>query len=181
MTRVAIQGIQGSYSEEAVREIFGETALVMIECADFDATFEAVRSGEADNAVVPIENKIVGPIQKTTQLLSSGEYRVLEKLPLKVRHVLAVPPGTQFGRLESVLSHIEALRQCAKFFVANPGLAQIAGTDTASSVRRIVEEKTSNTGAICSRRAAAIYDAEILRESIADDIDNWTIFYLIGK
>jgi prephenate dehydratase len=180
MTRVAIQGVNGSYSEEAVRELFGSEATI-VECLDFDATFAAVQSGRAENAVIPVENKIVGPIIRTTDLLKTSECRVLEKLPLKVRHVLAGALGAKFSDLLSVRSHVEALKQCGKFLGANPGLTQIVGADTASSVRRIVDEGDATRAAIGSRRAATLYGAEILRENIADDTDNWTVFYLIGN
>ncbi len=180
MTRVAIQGIKGSYSEEAVRAIFGAEVSIL-ECTDFDTTFAAVASGSADNAVVPVENKIVGSITQTVDLLKADQYRILEKLPLKVRHVLAGTPGAKFDDLVSVRSHVEALKQCGKFLKANPQLTRTVGSDTASSVRRIVEGEDPTNAAIGSRRAAELYGAEILRENIADDIDNWTIFYLIGN
>ncbi len=180
MTRVAIQGVAGSYSEEAVREIFGIDVTV-VECADFETTFKAVQTGRAENAVVPVENKIVGEIGKTVHLLKSGEYRILDKVPLKVRHVLAGLPGARFDELTSVRSHVEALKQCGKFLHSSPKLTQIIGADTASSIRRIVDEADPMKSAIGSRRAADLYGAEILKENIADDIDNWTIFYLIGN
>jgi len=180
MTRVAIQGIEGSYSEEAVREIFGAEALVL-ECEDFETTFGAVVSGDADNAVVPIENKIVGPIAQAVDLLRSDAYHVLDRLALKVRHVLAGAPGAGFEDLVSVRSHVEALKQCRKFLDANPRLTRLIGTDTASSIKTVVEQKDLSCAAIGSRRAAELYGAEILQENIADDIDNWTIFYLIGN
>lgn len=180
MTRVAIQGVRGSYSEEAVREIFGEDASV-VECDTFDATFAAMGSGDADNAVIPVENKIVGPIGRTVDLLNTSEYRIIERLPLRVRHVLAGAAGARLEGLLSVRSHIEALRQCGKFLAANPRLTQVVGPDTASSVKRVVEEQDPTRAAIGSGRAAKLYGAEILQENIADDIDNWTIFYLIGN
>ncbi|HUR99792.1 MAG TPA: prephenate dehydratase domain-containing protein [Pyrinomonadaceae bacterium] len=180
MTRVAIQGIKGSYSDEAVQQMFG-AGVSVVECRDFAATFAAVDLGSADNAVVPVENKIVGPIAATADLLRAKRYRILKRLPLKIRHVLAGTPGAKFEDLVSVRSHIEALKQCDKFLASNPRLEKAVGSDTASSVRRIVEEKDPAAAAIGSRRAAELYGAEIIRENIADDIDNWTIFYLIGN
>jgi prephenate dehydratase len=180
MTRVAIQGVIGSYSEEAVREIFGDDATI-VECRDFDATFAAVDRGTVDNAVIPVENKIVGPISGAVDLLKSKDYTVLEKMPLKVRHVLAGIRGAKFNELVSVRSHVEALKQCRRFLTANPNLMQVVGADTASSIRRIVDEGDPTRAAIGSRRAADLYGAEIIRENIADDIDNWTVFYLIGN
>lgn len=180
MTRVAIQGVSGSYSEEAVRRLFGNDA-ALIECEDFDKTFDALKLGDVDGAVVPVENKIVGTIHRPVELLNEGAYRVLEKLDLRVQHVLAGTPDSAFDMLVSVRSHIEALKQCKRFLADHPDLTQIVGSDTASSVRRIVNEADPARSAICSRRAAEIYGAKILRENIADDIDNWTTFYLIGN
>ena len=180
MTRVAIQGVTGSYSEEAAREIFGGDATI-VECHDFEATFAAVDSGTVNNAVIPIENKIVGPISRAVDLLKSRPYTVLEKMPLKVRHVLAGTRGARFEDLVSIRSHVEALKQCRTFLAAYPNLRQIVGADTASSIRRIVDEGDPAYAAIGSRRAADMYGAEIIRENIADDIDNWTVFYVIGN
>ena len=111
MTRVAIQGVTGSYSEEAARRLLGDE-LAIVECMDFDETFEALRVGRAENAVVPIENKIVGEIKQPSALLRAGDYRIIGIVPLAVRHVLAGAPNSSFERLASVRSHVEALRQC---------------------------------------------------------------------
>jgi prephenate dehydratase len=180
MTRVAIQGIRGSYSEEAVRRLLGDDVSI-VECRDFPATFNAVREGLAENAVVPVANKIVGEIDQPVALLKSGRFEILEKLPLRVMHVLAGTPDSTIEQLISVRSHIEALKQCRHFLSANPQLTQIIGGDTATSVRRIVSEADPANAAICSRRAAEMYGAKILQADIADDLDNWTTFYLIGN
>ena len=180
MTRVAIQGIRGSYSEQAVREMLGQD-VSLIECHDFDETFGKLSSGDAEQVVVPVENTIVGEISRPVELLSSGTFRVLEKLPLRVQHVLAGTAGSSIDRLVSVRSHVEALKQCRRFLASHAHLTQIIGADTASSIRRIVSEGNPTNSAICSRRAAELYEAKILAENIADDTDNWTTFYLIAK
>ena len=180
MTRVAIQGVTGSYSEEAVRRLFGREASI-VECRDFDETFAAVRQRDADNAVVPVMNKIIGVIRRPMQLLDEGRFKVLEKLPLKVRHVLVGTTDAKFEDLVSVRSHVEALKQCRRFLANNLKLTQVIGADTASSVKRVVAERDPTHAAIGSRRAAEIYGAKILCEDIADDVDNWTTFYLIGN
>ena len=180
MTRVAIQGVAGSYSEEAARRLLGEE-LAIVECQDFDETFEALRIGRAEKAVVPIENKIVGQIKQPNALLQAGGYRIVGIVPLAVRHVLAGSPDSTFEGLRSVRSHVEALKQCSGFFAKHPHLTQMIGADTASSIRRIVTDADPSNAAICSQRAAKIYGAKILRKDIADDIDNWTTFYLIAN
>jgi chorismate mutase/prephenate dehydratase len=180
MTRVAIQGVTGSYSEEAARRLLGEE-LAIVECTDFDETFEALRAGRAEKAVVPIENKIVGAIKEPNALLQAGDFRIIGIVPLAVRHVLAGSPDSTFERLTSVWSHVEALKQCSRFLAKHAHLTQMIGADTASSIQRIVADANPANAAICSQRAAKIYGARILREDIADDIDNWTTFYLIAN
>lgn len=180
MTLTAIQGVRGSYSEEATIRILGPSADIL-ECRDFEETFAALSAKRADFAVVPVRNKIVGDIEAAVSLLQSNRMRVLDELPLKVQHVLAGTSGARFEDLQTVRSHIEALKQCRRFLSANPQLTQVVGADTASSVRRIVEEGNSVNAAIGSRRAAEMYGATIIMEDIADDLDNWTTFYLLGN
>lgn len=180
MTRVAIQGIDGSYSAEAARKLLGGEVL-LVECHDFEKTFGAVTLGDADYAVVPVSNKIVGEIRQTAELLKKSPVRVREQLDVKVGHVLVGTPDSTFSRLASVRSHVEALRQCRRFLDANAGLRRQVGSDTASSIRRVVDEGDPTKAAIGSRRAAEMFGGKVLREGIADDPDNWTTFYLLGS
>ncbi|MDQ3713746.1 MAG: hypothetical protein M3388_16210 [Acidobacteriota bacterium] len=177
---VAIQGVKGSYSEEAALRFFGKRAKVL-ECLDFRETFAAVVTKRADYAVVPFKNKIVGEIESAHILFRQTNLRVLEELPLEIRHVLVGTKSARFENLKSVCSHVEALNQCRSFLSKNQHLEQIIGADTASSIRRIVEEGDEKNSAIGSRRASEIYAGKILKENIADDSDNWTTFYLLGK
>jgi len=180
MTRVAIQGVRGSYSEEAATNVFGADTNI-VECLNFEATFAAVRRGDADHAVIPVENKIVGRIAATTKLLRTNQNRIIEKLPIRVRHVLAGVPDASFEDIVSVRSHIEALKQCRRFFAKNSHIRQVVGADTASSIRNVIRDGNIANAAICSRRAAELYGADIILETVADDVDNWTVFYVIGN
>jgi prephenate dehydratase len=180
MTRVAIQGIAGSYSDEAANRIFGSGAR-LVECGDFCAAFDAVGSGDAQFAVVPVRNRIVGEIVAVTELIASTGVRVMDSLELEVQHVLAGTPDAELSDVRSVRSHVEALRQCSNYLTANPHLTQVIGADTASSIRRIVLNGAREHAAIGSRRAAELYGARILAENIANSRKNWTTFCLIGN
>jgi prephenate dehydratase len=180
MNLVAIQGVRGSYSEEATNRLFGASAEIF-ECTDFAETFQTVLKGRANYAVVPLRNKIVGEIEAATSLLKQTRLRILDELPLEVRHVLVGTQEASFEHLKTVRSHVEALKQCRRFLTENLQLRQIIGADTAASIRRVVAENNPQNAAIGSRRAAEIYGANILRENIADDLENWTTFYLIGN
>ena len=88
MRSVAIQGIHGSYSEEAARKMLGASA-ELIECGDFISAFEAVMSNRVGCAVVPLRNTIVGKIGEVADLLEKNDVRVLEEFDLQIRHVFA--------------------------------------------------------------------------------------------
>jgi prephenate dehydratase len=180
MSRVAIQGIKGSYSEEAAGRLLGQ-GLSVVECVDFDSVFAAVDTGAADYAVVPVRNRIVGDIVPVVKLIQGNRAQVYGRLELKVMHVLAGTQASDVGRINSVRSHIEALRQCSEYLAKLLSCTQEIGADTASSIRRIVEENDPQRAAIGSRRAAEIYGAKILAENIANSKENWTTFYLIGN
>lgn len=180
MSIVAIQGVRGSYSEEATIKLLGESAEIL-ECEKFEDAFHSLIESRAEYAVIPFTNKIVGAIETPNALLKNSELKILDELPLEVRHVLVGTSDAQFENLKTVRSHVEALKQCRRFFSNNLNLQQIIGADTASSIRRIVEENNPQNAAIGSRRAAEIYGAKILKENIADDLENWTTFYLLRK
>lgn len=180
MKKVAIQGIEGSYSEEAAHKIVGAGAEIL-SCRNFEQTFDTLLAGRAFYAVVPLKNKILGFIEKPLELLNKSNVRVVDEMPLEIRHVLVGTPDADFENVERVESHAEALKQCKNFLSANPQIRQITGDDTASSVKKIVAEKDPARAAIGSRRAAEIYGGKILRENIADDTENVTWFYLLVR
>jgi prephenate dehydratase len=174
---VAVQGVRGSYSEEAALRFFDRRVRIL-ECRDFEETFSAVVSKRSQYAVVPLKNKIVGEIETAARLFLQATLRIRGELEIDVKHVLAGTPEARLEDLKTVRSHIEALKQCRGFFAAHQNLLQIAGADTASSIRRVIEDGIPENAAICSARAAQIYGAKVLREDIADCKDNWTRFYL---
>jgi prephenate dehydratase len=179
MSKVAIQGIQGSYSEEAALTLLGAPEL--LECRDFTETFDSLEAGRAEYAVVPVENKIVGDIACTISFLRGDRFRILDRAVLQVRHVLAGTADSKLDEIELVSSHVEALKQCRNYLAANPKWTQIIGGDTAGSVRLIVDDGNATNAAIASRRATEMYGAKVLAEDIADDLDNWTTFCLLSR
>lgn len=180
MSLVAIQGIRGSYSEEAVRKMFGEKAAIL-ECLSFEETFQAVLSKKAEFALLPLKNKIVGEIKSATSILKRTNLQILDELLLKIQHVLVGTNDAKIEKVRTIYSHEEALKQCRKFLSENADWQTIIGGDTASCVRQIITERSATGAAIGSRRAAEIYGGKILKENIADDLENVTTFYLISN
>lgn len=176
--RVAVQGIAGSYSEEAAIKLAGPDT-VILECRDFSEVFDAVASEKAGYAVVPLCNSIIGPIQAVTELVERHKSRILDQFELEIHHVLAGTDDSTITGITSVRSHPAALRQCSYFLDANHSIERIADRDTASSIQAVARQNDPAIGAIGSERAARLYGAKILCEGIANRADNRTTFGLI--
>jgi prephenate dehydratase len=180
MKSVAIQGTKGSYSEEAANLIFNGKAVIS-GFSSFFETFQALLLKKTEYALIPFQNTIIGEITSAVQLFNQTDLKVHEEIPVKIKHVLVGTQNARISQIRSVRSHFAALQQCQDFFDLNPQISQIIGADTASSIRRIVHDGDAENGAIGSPRAAEIYGAKILSQTIANEFDNQTTFYLIGK
>ena len=95
MTKVAIQGVCGSYSNEAVEVMFGKD-VGQLECVDFAETFDAVISERADYALVPLRNKIVGEIDSAVREFQKTKLKILDQLMIEVNHLLIGTPDAEF-------------------------------------------------------------------------------------
>lgn len=176
----AYQGAPGAFSEEAARALLGTGARLM-PCATLEQAIEAVNDARAARAVVPVENAISGTVPTVYELLLSQDLAVLSETIINVDHVLVGPPGATPRGIRRVMSHPLALEQCADFFRSNRGIQAVSVFDTAGAVRMTVEAGDPTTAAIASRRAAALYGAEIIAEHIQDHHDNWTRFLLLAR
>lgn len=180
MKSVAIQGIKGSYSEQAARQMLG-TAVDVVECRSFESAVDAVVNGISDLAVIPVENKITGRIEPAAALVEDCRLKVADRCRLAIEHHLIGTASASFEDLISVSSHPQALKQCGNFLDSHPHLHWMTGSDTASCVKAVAEGHNVSTAAIGSRRAAEIYGGKIVKENIADEADNWTRFVLVGR
>ncbi len=176
--RVAFQGELGAFSQQAIRQFFGERA-DPIPCPRFDDIFNALKSGSVDAAAVPIENTLAGSVHENYDLLLKYPFEITAETNVRVVHNLIAPPGTAFEAIRKVYSHPVALNQCLDFFAANPKIERIPFYDTAGSVKMLMEKRPARSAAIASELAARIYKARILKRGIEDDRQNFTRFFLL--
>lgn len=181
--RIAFQGVRGAYSEEAARRAVGPggaSAVRAEPCPSFRDVFDAV-DGHADLGVVPVENSLAGSVRENYDLLLERDLEIVGELYLRVRHCLLALPGTEMDDVDVVLSHPQALSQCAASLrELLPGVERRAASDTAGSARRIREEGLESTAALASERAAEAHDLRILRRGMEDNAENQTRFLLLG-
>jgi prephenate dehydratase len=174
--RVAYQGERGAFSESAARRLLGEADTLPF--ASFEEMFDAVRSGQADCCVAPIENSLAGSIHRNYDLLLDSELKIFGETNLRIVHNLLGAHGTPLGHLRRVYSHPVALAQCGRFLRANPAIEAIPVHDTAGAVRLVMERGHTEEAAIASDRAREIYGAATLAAGIEDHAQNFTRFFL---
>jgi len=174
----AYQGAPGAFSEEAALALLGQDARLM-PCATLEQAFDAVADARAAHAVVPVENAVSGTVPSVYELLLSHNLVVTGETSINIEHVLVAPRGTRPADVRRVLSHPLALAQCSDFFRAHRGIEAMSVFDTAGAVRMLMEKAEKGAAAIASRRAAMLYEAEIIAEHIQDDPENWTRFMVL--
>lgn len=178
--RVAFQGERGAFSEEAALRLLGEK-ITLVPRPTFEALYESVRAGVADQILAPIENSLAGSIHRSYDLLLECNLQIIGEAVIPITHNLIACPGAGLDEIRVVQSHPVALAQCERFFAARPQIRRIAADDTAGSVRQMMERGDPTHASIAGRRAAEIYGAEVLLEHLEDHPENYTRFLLLGK
>ena len=179
---IAFQGERGAFSELAIRRTFDEDVKVL-PCKSFKETFDAVNTGKARYAVLPIENTLGGTILENIDLLGCNpSLTVVGEQQIRVIHNLIVNPGTKIEDIKKVLSHPQGLAQCQEFLSKElKNAEQVPFFDTAGSVSYIKQTGDKSLAAIAGAPAAAYNRMEILREGIETNPKNYTRFYILSR
>jgi len=177
--KIAIQGERGAFSHQAAIELVPRGQILA--CARSIEVFDALDSGHANCAVIPVENTLAGPVGEHLDLLMEREVFIQREMRLRIEHNLIAAPGVVLKELRQVLSHPVALDQCRNFFRQHAEIEPVAFYDTAGSVKHVMASCLSDAGAIASRKAAEEYGGHILQGSLEDDKQNFTRFFLIQK
>jgi prephenate dehydratase len=178
---VAFQGETGAFSERAAA-LLVPGQLALLPCDTFDAAVRAVVNGNADYAVIPVENLIAGPVHAALDAMAqfSSLERVRE-LTLPVRLALLGLPGAVIGQVREVLSHGVALKQVTRFLAEHPAIRAVEAPDTAGAARMVAIRRDPAVAAIAAPWAAKHYGLTILAEGLEDRSDNGTKFVLLRR
>jgi len=178
---IAYQGEPGAYSEQASFDFFGPNCVPQGKKL-FDDVFDAVANGNADHGVVPVENTLAGSIHRNYDLLVRHQLHIIGEVMVPINHQLLTLPGVALADVKRLYSHWQPLGQCEhNLRKLLPTAERIEVYDTAGSAKMLAAEQRRDTAAIASRRAAAIYQLSILRESIEDDPSNVTRFVVLSR
>ncbi len=177
--KVAFQGEQGAYSEEALRQHFAEMAgLETRPCRSLPELFQCVEENQADCGMVPLENSLGGSVTGATSLLLKHSLKTTGETYYSVRHNLLVLPGYK-DRVRNVRSHPQALEQC-RAYLRSRNYNPEDWYDTAGAAKALAEKPEPEYGAIASIYAAEFYGLEIAERGIEDQRNNQTRFLVVG-
>ncbi|MEQ1585449.1 MAG: prephenate dehydratase [Cyclobacteriaceae bacterium] len=178
--KIAIQGIATSFHEVAALTHFQEP-IQTIECLSFHALCESLKKGDADYAVMAIENSIAGSILPNYFLLQEYHFSIVGEVYLPIHMHLLALPGVKLSEITNIESHPMAIRQCSDYLYKLKGIQISESDDTAVSARNVREQKLKNTAAIANEYAAKKFGLQILEKSIETHKKNFTRFLILTR
>ncbi|ANT59641.1 prephenate dehydratase [Salipiger sp. CCB-MM3] len=175
--RIAFQGELGAYSHQACRD--ARPDMEALPCRTFEDAIEAVRSGEADLAMLPVENSTYGRVADIHSLLPHSGLHIIDEAFVRVHINLLAMPGTPLEKVEKAMSHTVLLGQC-RSFLSEHGIKRLTGADTAGSARQVAEMGKPEIAALASELAGEIYGLDVLARHIEDQSNNTTRFLVMS-
>ncbi len=178
MAKISFQGEPGANSHTACSQARPDHE--PLPCATFEDAFAAVNEGEAELAMIPIENSIAGRVADIHHLLPTSGLHIVGEHFLPIHFDLMALPGVAAEELKTVHSHIHALGQCRKI-IRRLGLKPIVAGDTAGSAREVAQAGDRTRASLAPRMAAKIYGLNVLAEDVEDEASNTTRFIVLSK
>ena len=175
---VACQGVEGAYSEMAATKLFKQPEIQYFKT--FDSVFSAIESGFCDYGVLPLENSTAGSVNKVYNLMQTRDFYIVKSIRLKIDHNLVTPKGVKLEDIKEVISHEQALAQCAGF-LDKLDVKTTACENTAAAAAMLAESGRRDLAAICSNNCTKLYDLACLEKDIQDKGNNYTRFVCISK
>jgi prephenate dehydratase len=176
--RIAFQGEPGAYSHQACRE--AKPGMQALPCATFEDAIDAVRRGEAELAMLPVENSTYGRVADIHHLLPDSGLHIVGEAFVRVHINLLAVPGATIGDVRRAMSHTVLLGQC-RDFLRKHDIRAVVGADTAGSARHVAEAADPALGALASELAGEIYGLDVLARHIEDQSNNTTRFLLMSR
>lgn len=179
--KIAIQGFKASFHEIAAYKFFGKD-IETIKCETFQALFDSMLSeGEADFAVMAIENSVAGSILPNYARLRESQLEIIGEVYLRIEMNLIALHGETIESIKEVHSHPMALLQTQQFFRQYPHINLVESKDTALSAIEIKEKQIKGRGALGSKLIAEEFDMQLVKEGIETNKRNFTRFLILKR
>ena len=176
--RVAYSGVEGAFANIAACRIFPDAQAVPY--SDFPAAYDAVIAGECDCAVLPVENSYAGEVSQVIDLMFGGALHVNGVYTLRVMQNLLGLPGARVADIKKVVSHPQALAQCAPY-IKEHGFETEDAVNTARAAQAVKALGDSTVAAIASKETAALYGLDVTERNINKSLFNSTRFAVFSR
>lgn len=181
MKRISIQGVKGCFHEQAARLFYkgyGLDSPEIVECLTFDDLYHSMDRGDADAAVMAIENTVSGGLLPNFELLRKYDRKIKGEVFLRIQQNLMALPGQTIEDIKEVRTHYMAINQTREFFKNCPWIRLVESDDTAKSAAEVAQLGLKGVGAVASELAAQLYGLDILAGSIETYKQNFTRFLI---
>ncbi|WP_145558624.1 bifunctional chorismate mutase/prephenate dehydratase [Yersinia mollaretii] len=181
--RIAFLGPKGSYSHLAARQYAARHFEQLIECGcqKFQDIFTQVETGQADYAVLPIENTSSGSINDVYDLLQHTSLSIVGEITNPIDHCVLVATETDLNQIETVYSHPQPFQQCSQFINRFPHWKIEYCESTAAAMEKVAQMKLPKAAALGSEAGGALYNLQVLEHNLANQQQNITRFIVLAR
>ena len=176
--KIAYSGVEGAFANIASRRIFPDGELIAYR--SFKEAYNSVVKGDCDVVVMPIENSYAGEVGQAMDLMYEGDLYINGIYPLRISQNLLGVEGSSIGSIKKVISHPQALNQCADY-IAEHDYEPVKADNTAVAAKQVAELKDITIAAIASKETAKLYGLTLLDHDINEDLQNTTRFAVLSR
>ncbi|MGN0710174.1 MAG: bifunctional chorismate mutase/prephenate dehydratase [Anaerovoracaceae bacterium] len=176
---VACQGVEGAYSQLAAEKLFAVPSIMYFQ--NFESVFNAVAKGLCRYGILPIENSSHGSVGEVYDLMKHYNFHIAKCIKLRISHKLLAKPGTKLEDITEIVSHEQALGQCADFIKSLKGVKITVCENTAVAAETVAASGRNDIAAISSADCARLYGLSVIRDDIQISDNNYTRFICISK
>lgn len=175
---IACQGVKGANSAAVAKKLFPISDITYFK--SFEGVFSAVEKGLCEFGVLPIENSTAGSVSEVYDLMKKYNFYIVGSARVKIEHCLVAKHGASIKTVKKVISHPQALSQCAEY-LKKLSVETEAAENTAVAAKLVGESNDNTLGALCSAECGEVYGLKILEKSVQDSAVNSTRFICIAK
>ncbi|EPE3625107.1 bifunctional chorismate mutase/prephenate dehydratase [Serratia nevei] len=181
--RIAFLGPKGSYSHLAARQYAARHFDQLIECGcqKFQDIFTQVETGQADYAILPIENTSSGSINEVYDLLQHTSLSIVGELTNPINHCVLIAGDSDLSQIETVYSHPQPFQQCSQFLNRFPHWKIEYTESTAAAMEKVAKLSSPKVAALGSEAGGALYGLQVLEHNLANQQQNITRFIVLAR
>ncbi|HFF8945307.1 TPA: bifunctional chorismate mutase/prephenate dehydratase [Serratia marcescens] len=181
--RIAFLGPKGSYSHLAARQYAARHFDQLIECGcqKFQDIFAQVETGQADYAILPIENTSSGSINEVYDLLQHTSLSIVGELTNPINHCVLIAGDSDLSQIETVYSHPQPFQQCSQFLNSFPHWKIEYTESTAAAMEKVAKLNSPKVAALGSEAGGALYGLQVLEHNLANQQQNITRFIVLAR